>query len=110
MAFTYQDVVNLAREPLNDTDKARYSDSQLMMYTNSAILFLSQRRPDLFIGQFDSLPSGQSSLSDNFPLEAAYTVTLADYVTARAEMVDDEHANTGRAAAFMQLLGTEVPS
>lgn len=107
--FTYQDVVNLAREPLNDTDKARYSDSQLMLYTNTAILTLAQRRPDLFIGQFDNLPTGQADLADDFPLPPAYTVTLSDYVTARAEMIDDEHANTGRAAAFMQLLNSEVP-
>lgn len=107
--FTYQDVVNLAREPLNDTDKARYSDSQLMLYTNTAILTLAQRRPDLFIGQFDNLPTGQADLADDFPLPPAYYVTLSDYVTARAEMIDDEHANTGRAAAFMQLLNSEVP-
>lgn len=109
MSFTYQDVVDLARVPLNDEDKARYSDGTLMMYTNSAILSLCQRRPDLFIGQFGNLPTGQADLTDIFPLPAAYTVTLSDYVTARAEMIDDEHANTGRAAAFMQLLNAEVP-
>ena len=32
---------------------------------------------------------------------------LADYVTARAEMTDDEHVNAGRAALFMQLFGAE---
>lgn len=109
MALTYQDIVDLAREPLNDTDKARYADGTLMIYTNSAILSLYQRRPDLFIGQFGNLPTGQADLADTFPLPPGYMVTLADYVTARAEMIDDEHANTGRAAAFMQLLNAEVP-
>jgi hypothetical protein len=110
MAFTYQDVVDLARVPLNDEDKARYADPTLLLLVNHAILTLANRRPDLFIGQFSSLPDGEADLSDTFPLPAAYSMTLADYVTARAEMIDDEHANSGRAAAFMQLLNAEIPS
>lgn len=110
MAFDYQDVVDLARVPLNDEDKARYSDSTLLLFVNHAILTLVNRRPDLFIGQFSSLPDGEADIADAFPLPAPFAMTLADYVTARAEMMDDEHANSGRAAAFMQLLNAEIPS
>lgn len=108
MAFTYQDVVDLARIPLNDEDKARYSDSMLLAYTNNAVLSLFQRRPDIFIGQLDNPPSGEADLPDVCPIPAAYAITLADYVTARASMIDDEHAHSGKAAAFMQLLGAEI--
>lgn len=108
MAFTYQSVVDLARFPLNDADKARYSDATLLSFANHGMLKILKRRPDLFVGQFASLPNGEKVLSDAFPLPAGYVQTVADYVTARAEMTDDEHVNSGRAAAFAQLFGAEA--
>jgi hypothetical protein len=108
MAFTYQSVCDLARLPLNDTDKARYSDADLLSYANHGILTLAKRRPDLFIGNFSALPDGQKALTDSFPLAPGYVQTLADYVTGRAEMADDEFANSGRAAAFAQLFGADA--
>lgn len=110
MAFTYQSVVDLARLPLNDLDKARYSDAALLSFANHGMLQVLKRRPDLFTGQFASLPDGEKALGDAFPLPAAYVQTVADYVTARAEMADDEHVNSGRAAAFAQLFGAEIPT
>lgn len=108
MAFTYKSVIDLARMPLNDDDKARYSDIALLIYANHGILQILKRRPDLFIGQFDNLPAGNAALDDAFPLAPWYVQTLADYITARAEMTDDEHVNSGRAAAFVQLFATEA--
>ncbi len=108
MPFTYQSVVDLARAPLNDSDKTRYSDDDLLMFANHGMLALTKRRPDLFIGQFSSLPTGEETLTDPFPIGAEYVQLLADWVTARAEMTDDEHANSGRAAAFVNLFGSEA--
>lgn len=110
MAFTYQSVVDRARDPLNDADKVRYPDAQLLRLANDAMMMLCNRRPDLFIGQFGSTPTGEAALTDLLPLPPVHVVTLANYVTAMAEMVDDENADSGRAAAFMQLLGAEVPA
>jgi hypothetical protein len=31
-------------------------------------------------------------------------------VTARTELIDDEHANSGRATAYMQLIKGDVPT
>lgn len=106
--FTYQEVANLARKPLNDEDKARYSDEDLMLYANSAILALYLRRPDLFIGQYGSLPGGHSILTDAAPLPDQYKTLLADYVTGRISMTDDEFTNSGKAAVFFQFLGPEI--
>jgi hypothetical protein len=108
MTFTYQSVIDLARIPLNDAEKARYSDTTLMSYANHGMLQVLKRRPDLFVSRFGSLPTGESGTADVFPLPAPYVQTLADYVTARAEMADDEHVSSGRAAAFMQLFGAEA--
>ena len=110
MAFTYQSVVDLARVPVNDVNKDRYSDDILLSFANHAMLQILKRRPDLFAGQLANLlnlPDGERSLTDAFPLPAEYVQTVADYVTARAEMTDDEHVNAGRAALFMQLFGAE---
>jgi hypothetical protein len=108
MPFTYQSVVDLARIPLNDADQARYPDSTLLLFLNHGLLQILKRRPDLFIGRFSSPLDGQNELADAFPLPPEYAQTLADYVTARAEMTDDEHVNSGRASLFMQLFGAEV--
>ena len=110
MAFTYQSVVDLARVPVNDVNKDRYSDDVLLSFANHATLQILKRRPDLFVGQLANLPNlpdGERSLNDVFPLCAEYVQTVADYVTARAEMTDDEHVNAGRATLFMQLFGAE---
>lgn len=108
MAFTYQSVIDLARIPLNDADKTRYSDADLLAYANHGMLALVKRRPDLFIGSYTSLPDGQKTLTDSFPLSVQYVQTVADYVVSRAETSDDEHVNTGRAALFAQLFGAEA--
>jgi hypothetical protein len=108
MAFTYQSVIDLARIPLNDADKVRVSDVTLLAFANHGILALTKRRPDLFVGQYSSLPTGENALTDAFPLPAAYVQTLADYCTFRAETIDDEKMNSGRSLAFAQLFGAEA--
>jgi|SRR5687768_17527668 len=106
---TYQDLIDLARIPLNDEDKTRYPDDVLLLFATHSILYLWRRRPDLFIGQFDTPPT-EAGLTGTFPLAPEYLQVVADAVTARAEMTDDEHANSGRAAAYMQLVGADAPS
>ncbi|MEO9231625.1 MAG: hypothetical protein ABI216_22105 [Devosia sp.] len=109
MAFTYQSVVDLARIPLNDDDKARYSDSKLLSFANQGVLAFAKRRPDEFIGQFNSLPTGEALLADLLPVDVGYVQTIADYITARAEMTDDEHADSGRAVLFSNLFSADAP-
>lgn len=109
MAFTFQKVIDLARIPLNDEDKVRYSDAQLLMFANQGVLALIKRRPDLFTGKFNSLPGGEAVLSDFFPIDPENVQPVADWVVARAEMTDDEHANSGRSMAFVSLFGSEAP-
>src|SRR5687768_18308836 len=108
MAFSYQSVVDLARVPLNDSEKARYSDATMLSCANQGMLQVLKRRPDLFIGEFDNLPDGEKGHGDTFPLPAEYLQTAADYVTARAEMTDAEHVNSGRASLFAQLFAAEA--
>lgn len=108
--LSYQDIVDLARLPLNDGDKTRYPDAMLLAFACHGLLQVLKRRPDVFIGQFGALQEVEANamLADTFPLPPEYAQLVADYATARAEMVDDEHSNSGRANSFLQLFGSEA--
>lgn len=105
MAYTMQNVVDRARVPLNDDDKDRYSDDELLAYANDAVKVLRRERPDMFFGQFSALP-GDKTLVQNLPLDDEYFPAVCDYVTARAESKDDEAALQTRAAAFFSLFSS----
>jgi hypothetical protein len=107
MARTFQNALDRARIPLNDADKVRYPDVQLLSYANDAILILRQKRPDLFFGSWTMAPT-EYILSDNLPVDDRYFPAVADYVTARAETRDDEDAMQARSAAFMSLFGSNL--
>jgi hypothetical protein len=107
MAYTMQQIVDRARIPLNDADKDRYSDDDLLAFANEAVKVLRRERPDLFFGQYEALPADKA-LGDALPLDDEYAESVASYVTARAETVDDEHVNTGRARLFFELFNRGV--
>ena len=97
-----QQVVDKGRIPLNDVDKDRHSDTHLLSFANDALLVLQSNRPDLFFGMFSSLPSAKV-LTDAFPLPDTLVPAVADYVTARAESMNDESVLEQRASAFFAL-------
>jgi hypothetical protein len=101
--------VDLARIPLNDSGKVRYTDDQLLAFANQGMMAISKRRPDLFIGQFNNLPKGENVLTDPLQIDPAFTQQIADWITARAEMTDDEHADSGRAGVFVRFFESEAP-
>lgn len=103
MARTYQNVIDRARLPLNDSDKTRWPDSTLLGYANDAVLLLRRFRPDLFFGQYASLPGSEQALGANIPVGDEFFPPLADYVTARALFGEDEDAVQAQAAAFFKL-------
>lgn len=107
MSFTVQNLVDRARVPLNDADKDRWTDAQLLIYAQDAYLMILRHRPDVLIGGFSS-PTAWSALAlgSTFPyVDDMYLPVIADYVTARAEYQDDENAINQRAAQFMTLFG-----
>jgi hypothetical protein len=110
--LTYRSAVDLARIPLNDAGKDRYPDDMLLTFANQAVLQVLKRRPDLFSGLLSRLtewPDGERLLGDAFPLPAEYLQTVADYISFRAETMDDEHVNSGRASVFARFFEGEIP-
>lgn len=111
MAFTFQQLIDRARIPLNDADKTRYPDAELLGYGVDAYLLLRRYRPDLFIGNWTLGSWSAYTVGTPFPnAPDEYLPIIADYVTARAEFKDDEHVVAERAQAFYQLFSAGVTS
>ena len=109
MAFTFQQVVDKARKPLNDVDKGRHSDADLLGYANDGILLTRNRRPDVFFGQYLTLgTTEQLALTDICPLPAEFIPALADYITARGETLSDEAVLAERASLFFKLMAGQM--
>jgi len=107
MPLTIQAVLDRARIPLNDGAKDRYTDDEGLIYANDAVKVLRRERPDLFFGQFETLP-GDMELGDDLPVDDEYAPAVVDYVTARWEFRDDEAAVEGKAAAFFALFKSAI--
>lgn len=107
MAKTLQQVCDHARLPLNDADKARYADTELLGYANDAVQILRNKRPDLFYGTFTTALTDKA-LGDNLPLDDTLFSAVCDYVTARAESKNDESVVEQRAAAYFGLFRGQV--
>ena len=102
MTITLQAVIDKARIPLNDADKDRYPDAELLGYANDGLLVLRNKRPDLFVGAF-STPWANKALTDAFPLDDQLVVPMCDYIAFRAESKNDESILEQRAGAFFSL-------
>jgi len=103
-----QNVLDLARESLNDGNKVRWTDVRLLNFANDAIQRLVTSRPDLFLGGFAALPSATLALIDDFPIADRHKRAVADYILARAFMGDTEAGSTEKSMAYMQIFGQEA--
>lgn len=99
-----QEVIDLARKPLNDDSKVRYTDETLLAYLNQGVQQLRKQRPDLFMGFLNGYIA-DISVNDTIPVAPTQRQKLADYVTGRAETVNADIGEASRAAAFLQLSG-----
>lgn len=107
MAKTMQQLCDKARIPLNDADKARHSDPELLGFANDGIQILRSKRPDLFFGTFTTALTDKA-LGDSFPLDETVFPAVCDYVTARAESKNDESVLEQRATLFFSLFRGQI--
>lgn len=117
MASTLQTAIDLGRYPLNDAKDSggsdatcRYKDADLLKFLVHGLLQSFRTRGDLWVGSFANPPLLSWGLGQAWPLGDEYIQIFSDYVTARAESVDDESVVNERAAQFYQLFGAEVPT
>jgi hypothetical protein len=102
---TMQQVVDLARESLNDADKVRWTDDRCLAFANDAIQYMVTHRPDLFLGGFTSLPSASLALIATFPVSDRYKRAVADYILSRSMMNETEVGAAEKATAYAQMFG-----
>ena len=115
MAKTYQNLIAEARELLSDTKAStkRYTDATLLNVLNRGLHDLGKLRPDafyaLFAGNSLNVPeivesgagAGQENWDSVISIEMQYYSPLVTYVTAVAEIVDDEYTTDGRAGLLL---------
>ncbi|AOY90561.1 hypothetical protein BKK79_00990 [Cupriavidus sp. USMAA2-4] len=106
---TVQQVMDRGRKPLNDADKVRYPDSDLLDYVNDGVAEIYELRPDLRVGKFGQ-PIAVLAATDTFPLSAAHAVAIQHYIAFRAETRDDENVNENREVKSYKLFQTLVSS
>lgn len=71
--------------------------------------FVYPRAPSnqILTGQYVSRPV-TGAIGDQIPVDDIYSPALQAYIIFRAESVDDEHVNSGRAALFLQAWSAQV--
>jgi hypothetical protein len=127
MAKTWQDIVTEARVLLQDTDSDayRWSNTVLLAKLNRALQELARLRPDAFWDRFeeddivvpqiydtDPNPDSDTTVFDpdedaDEPLSASIDIPmqfftpLVYFITASAELTEDEFVTDGRAITLM---------
>lgn len=104
---TFQNVIDSARVDLQDADKLRYTDAELLEYANDGAQEGFRYRPDFLLGQFGAAATTYVAGS-TVPFPAQYQMLLKHYVVARAELRDDEYSQTGRAGALLARFEKEL--
>jgi len=102
MSVTIQSVLDLARFDLNDIDKSRNSDSDMLKFANDGIAKAYVMRPDLRFGNYATAYSDLAA-TDVFPLALEYRPGIANYIVLRCETADDAFANEQRAIQGLKL-------
>jgi hypothetical protein len=104
---TFQQIIDSARVDLQDADKVRYTDAELLEYANDGVREAFRIRPDFRLGTFTAAFLTYTA-NNNVPMPDLYQMLLKHYVVFRAEARDDEYNNDGRAALFMARFETRL--
>lgn len=114
MAFTVEDLINQARDIVQDTgmefdydDPDRHTNAKMIRFLNTALADAYRVRPDLFFpGVFDRSTLPVYTVSDidaqtPFGVDVTYFSAFVDYVAGYIGLADDEFAQDGRAVALL---------
>lgn len=135
MAKSWQSVIDEARVILQDTDSPfRFSNTVLLAKLNRGLQELARLRPDAFwelfqgdditvpevvtidsdpdddTDEFDIDEDSQIALTADFNLHMMFHGPLVYWVSASAELVEDEFTNDGRVMMLMNQFKTMVVS
>ena len=97
-----QSVVDLARLDVNDAEKTRNPDANMIRFANDAIARILVMRPDLNWGNY-ATGYTDLALGDNFPLGLEYRKPVSDFIVMCCETSDDPFAIEQRAVQALTL-------
>lgn len=104
-----QQVIDIGRIPINDESKSRMTDATGLVFAKQGLHMLMSKRADLFFGKYLALPDISAlTLASSFPVDDIIAPAIADYITARAETVNDESIIEQRATVFFGLFKGQV--
>lgn len=100
--LTVNDIVSDARVLLLDTVQPyRYTDPELLVGLNTALLEIRRIRADLFLGKYKGrVPKFDAVDGETVYIEAQFRLALVYGTLAHALMRDDEDVEDARANAF----------
>jgi len=122
VAKTYQDIVDQARELLQDTaPEKRYTEPFLINQLNRGLQELGRIRPDSMYDLYDAndlnipevVDSGTPTLpeilvSADIQFEGQFFTPLVAYVVGSAEITDDEFTSDNRAGLLLTMFRNTV--
>jgi hypothetical protein len=97
---TVKQVVDTARLLLQDAEKERYKDDELVALVNMGLMDLRRAQPEAFIGLYH-IETPAVGLNDPFPVPDMYLGGMVKYVAGYAEMRDDDYVADGRAPTLV---------
>jgi hypothetical protein len=106
--FYARDVLDHARDILQDHDEDRYTNESLIRCLNAALTELRRLRPDFWIGRYYEASIAVTVETDEIQLPVFMFSPLVDFVAGRAELRDDEFTTDGRAVALMAMFKQAV--
>jgi hypothetical protein len=108
MARTYQNIIDEARETLQDTDSEgyRYTTAMLLNLLNRGLQELARLRPDAFYDTFVTedivVPEiAEAGLGADFGAPMMFYPAMVYWVIGSAELIEDEFATDGRAVTLL---------
>lgn len=119
---TIDDLFSEVRQILNDEQITyRYTDAHLLQFYNTALREIYRLRPDAYIGNFTSGVLSKNAAPTfvagdlaqtpaiNFPLDdRIFYGPVVFYMAGRAELNDDEFADSGRSMVLMQAFRAQL--
>ncbi len=109
--MTANDVITQVWEQLGDSvEPHRYASADLLKWLDQAEQRVCDQRPDALLTSPGVVATRTtvSALTDELTIGATFRPALIDYVTARAQLREQEQANASRATLHVQLFASEV--
>jgi hypothetical protein len=105
---TVKDVLDPARDLLQDVAGERYGDASLIRILNAWIMELRRARPDAFVGTSTCRRPRSPTRPTSCPSPSSSSWPTVHYVAGTAELRDDQFTQDGRANTLIGLARSEA--